>query len=95
MIKPILKGKVFAVNSELSTFKNRTTQVEESYMKHSVDMICTEPQKGVATIKVYSNNQALAIKEGADYVVELSRFEVEKGAASYQADEKNFKPVKG
>jgi len=94
MIKPILKGKVFAVNSDVATFKNRTTQVEESYMKHSVDMICTEPQKGVATIKVYSNNPTLSIKENADYIVELSRFEVEKGAASYLADEKSFKLVK-
>ncbi len=94
MIKPILKGSLFTKSSEPATFKNRTTQIEESYVKHSVDLICTEPKKGVATIKVYSDNETLHLQEGKDYEVELSSFTLEKGTPVIVANEKDFKLIK-
>ncbi len=94
MIKPCIRGNLFTKSSEHSTFKNRTTGVSDSYIKHSVDLICTEPQKGVATIKVYSDNDALGLKEGTDYVVELTSFTMEKGTPIIVANEKDFKEVK-
>lgn len=95
MVKPIIKGKVVSVTSEPSTFKNRTTQVQESYIKHSVDLICSEPSKGVATVKVYSDRDSLSVKEGLEYVVELSSFSIEKGTPVFVAYEAGFKPAKG
>jgi len=94
MVKPVLKGTAYAVRSEKKSFKNRTSGVEETYVQHSVDLLCSEPEKGVATVKVYANGETISIKEGTSYCVALSSFQVEKGAALYVADEKAFIPTK-
>lgn len=93
MVRPQIVGKIIAVNSKPASFKNPVTGAVREFTDHSVDLVCSLPEKGVASVKVYSDKVALAFKEGAEYLVCLRSFSVDKGVASYLADEAGFVAV--
>lgn len=90
MIQPIIKGIVFSKNTVQKSFTNRTTGQSESYLQHSVDIICHNP-RGAATVKVYSDDDDLdRLVVDTEYSILLTSFKIESGIPVFVAHVSDF-----
>jgi hypothetical protein len=89
MIQPIIKGEVFRVESSMNSYVDKETGRKREYERRAVELVCSEPERGVARIMVIGDG-TLTAGQGDKVAVLLSSFSIDRGVPMLRARAEDF-----